>query len=50
MKEILQGKDRSILIHEGLVPEGPARTQPTIAPGAMSVTAKPTPPPSTDSI
>jgi hypothetical protein len=44
MKEILQGKDRSILIHEGLVPDGPTRTQQLFAPGAVPVTATPAPP------
>ncbi|HEY3704724.1 MAG TPA: alpha/beta hydrolase [Terracidiphilus sp.] len=50
MREILQGKDRSILIHDGVVPDGPSRTQPLSAPGAIAVTAKPAPPPNTSVI
>jgi esterase/lipase superfamily enzyme len=46
MREILQGKDRSILIQERFVPDGAARTQPLNAPAAVAVTSAPTPPPS----
>jgi esterase/lipase superfamily enzyme len=45
MREILQGKDRSMLIHDGLVPDGPARTQQQSAPGAIPVTPAQTTPP-----
>jgi len=46
MREILQGKDRSILIQDKLVPDGAARTQPLSAPAAVPVTVNPAPPPS----
>ncbi|AFL90258.1 hypothetical protein Terro_4051 [Terriglobus roseus DSM 18391] len=45
MRGILQGKDRSILIQEGIVPDGLSRTQQSSAPGAVPVVPAPVPPP-----
>jgi hypothetical protein len=50
MREILQGKDRSILIQERFVPDGAARSQPLFAPAAVPVTAAPAVPPNANPI
>src|SRR6185437_4216160 len=50
MREILQGKDRSILIQERFVPDGASRTQPLFAPAAVPVTAAPAIPPNANPI